>query len=153
LYVTDITPFQELNQEVLAKDAHLFEIEPKVQWVYKQRQNPHGHRQFSVPNETYGIIVNYYLKDKAEDKVQVTIQDLMGKELASLKGGTNAGLNRVVWDMRCQLTKEEMDRMDDSPRMRRRRGELASPGEYIVILKIGDKTLQRLAKIRKMPNN
>ncbi len=152
LYVTDITPLQEINKEILAKDVHLFEIEPKVQWVYKRRENPYGHRQFSVPNETYGIIVNYYLKDKAKDKVQVTIQDLMGKELATLKGGTKAGLNRVVWNMRRQLTQEEMDQMGDSPRMRRRQGELVAPGEYIVILQVGEKTLQRVAKVRKMPN-
>ena len=150
-YVTDITPLQELNNEVLTKDVFLFSIEPKVQWVHKQRQDSAGHRQFSVPNETYGIIVNYYLKEKAGDKVQVTIQDLMGKELASLKGGSEAGLNRVVWDMRRQLTKEEMDKMGDSPRIRR--GELVAPGEYIVILQVGGKTLQRIARVRKMPNN
>jgi hypothetical protein len=151
LYVTDITPLQELNNEVLARDVFLFAIEPKVQWIYKRRQNPFGHRQFSVPNETYGIIVNYYLKDKAKDKVQVIIQDLMGNELATLKGGSKAGLNRVVWNMRRPLTKEEMDQMGDSPRMRRRQGEFVGPGEYVVILQVGDKKFQRVAKIRKMP--
>jgi hypothetical protein len=75
----------------------------------------------------------------------------MGKELATLKGGTKAGLNRVVWNMRRQLTKEEIDQMDDSPRGRRRQGELVAPGDYIVILQIGDNTLKRIAKIKKMP--
>jgi hypothetical protein len=129
LYVTDIAPLQEMNKEILAKDVHLFEIEPKVQWVYKQRQDSAGHRQFTVPNETFGVIIHYYLKDKAEDRVQVTIKDLTGKELTTLKGGTKAGLNRVVWNMRRQLTKEERDQMGDSPRMRRRQGELVPPGE------------------------
>ena len=152
-FVTDITPLQELNNEVLAKDVHLFAVEPKVQWVYKRRENPYGHRQFSVPNETYGIIVNYYLKDKSKDKVQVMIKDLTGMEVATLKGSTKAGLNKVVWDMRRKLTQEELDRMDDSPRMGRRRGELVAPGEYIVILQVGNKTLQQVAKVRKMPGS
>jgi hypothetical protein len=151
LYVTDITPLQELNDEVLAKDAFLFSIEPKVQWVYKRRQNPFGQRQFSVPNETFGIIINYYLKDKAKDRIQVTIQDLLGKEIAKLKGSTKAGLNRIVWNMRRQLTQEEKDQIKESSRMQRRQGELVPPGDYIVIMQIGDKTLKRIAKIRKMP--
>ena len=140
-----------MNKEVLAKDVHLFAIEPKVQWVYKRRENPNGHRQFSVSNETYGTVINYYLKDKAKEKVQIIIQDLMGKELATLKGASKAGLNRAVWNMRRQLTEEERAQTEDSPRMRRRQGELVAPGEYIVILQVGDKTLQRVAKIRKMP--
>jgi hypothetical protein len=151
LYVTDITPLQEMNKEVLTEGVFLFEIEPKVQWVYKRRENPPGHRQFSVPNETYGIVVNYYLKDKAKDKVQVLIQDLMGKEVVTLEGDSEAGLNRVIWDMRRELTQGERDRMGDSPRMRRRQGELVPPGEYVVILQVGDKKFQQVAKIRKMP--
>ena len=153
IYTTDISPLQEMTAEVLAKDVHLFAIEPKIQWVYKRRENPYGHRHFSVPNETFGIAINYYLKDKTEDNVLVRIQDLTGKEVVELDGDSKAGLNRVVWDMRRQLTPEERDRMRDSPRMRRRQGELVAPGEYIVILRVGDKRLQGIAKVRKMPGN
>ncbi len=152
IYVTDISPLQEMTKDVLAKDVHLFEIEPKIQWVYKQREDPFGHRHFSAQNEEYGIVINYFLREKNEDNIQVTIEDSMGKELATLKGGSAPGFNRVTWDMRRQLTKEEMDRMGESPRMRRRQGELVAPGEYVVILQVGTKTLQRVAKIRKMPN-
>ncbi len=152
LYVTDITPLQELDKEILAEDVYLFKIEPKVRWNYKRRSNPYGQRHFTVPNETNGIVVNYYLKERAEDRVRVLIKDLTGEELAVLKGGTKAGLNRVVWNMRRQLTKEEMSQTGDSPRPRRRQGELVPPGEYIVILQAGDKTLQRTAKVREMPN-
>jgi photosystem II stability/assembly factor-like uncharacterized protein len=151
LYVTDITPLQEMNKEVLSRDVHLFAIEPKVQWIYKRRENPYGHRQFQVSNETYGVVINYYLKDTAEEKVRVLIKDIGGNELAVLEGSGDKGLNRVVWDMRRQLTKDEMDRMGDSAPWRRRQGELVAPGEYVVVLQVGDKTLQGIAKIRKMP--
>jgi photosystem II stability/assembly factor-like uncharacterized protein len=150
LYVTDITPLQEMNKEVLSRDVHLFAIEPKVRWIYKRRENPYGHRQFQVSNETYGVVINYYLKDTAEEKVPVLIKDIGGNELAALEGSGEKGLNRVVWDMRRQLTKDEQDRMGEFPRWRRQ-GELVAPGEYVVVLQVGDKTLQGVAKIRKMP--
>jgi len=153
IYITDISPLQEITKELLAKDVHFFEIEPKVQWIYKRRSDPAGQRQFAAPNETYGTVINYYLKDEVKGKIQVIIQDLMGEELVTLEGGTQAGLNRVVWDMRRQLTKEEMEQMEDSPRRRRRQGELVAPGEYVVVLQVGDKTLKRIAKVRKMHGN
>ena len=153
LYVTDITPLQEMNGKLLAEDVHLFQIEPKIQWVYKSREDPYGHRQFIAPNEPNGVVINYYLKDKGDEGVQVTIQDIMGNKLAVFKGSAEAGLNRVVWDMRRQLTKEERERMSDSPYMRRRQGELVPPGDYMVTLRFGGKTLQGAAKIRKMPDN
>jgi len=151
LYVTDITPLQEMNEEMLAQDIHFFQIEPRIQWVYKSREDPYGHRQFSAPNEPNAVVIHYYLKDEAEDGVQVTVKDLLGKEITTFKGGTKAGLNRVMWDMRRQLTKEEMDRMSGSSRFRRQQGELVSPGEYVVVLHAGDTVLQRIAEIREMP--
>ena len=151
LYVTDITPLQEMNKDVLSRDVHLFAIEPKVQWIYKRRDVPYGHRQFQVPNETYGVVINYYLKDTAEDKVRVLIKDIGGDELAALESSGEKGMNRVVWDMRRQLTKDELDRMGDPAPWRRRQGELVAPGDYVVVLQVGDKTLQGVAKIRKMP--
>ena len=37
-YIADIRPLQELTPEVLAKDAHLFAVEPKVRWVGQDRR-------------------------------------------------------------------------------------------------------------------
>ncbi len=151
IYITDITPLQEINDEVLAKDVHLFAIEPKIQWIYKYRGNPAGHRHFTAPNEPNGILINYYLKENAKQTVQVLIKDVSGKEIAALKGMSSAGLHKVLWDMRRQLTKEEMEQMDPSSRFRRRQGELVPPGDYVVILRVGEEELKGIAAVRDMP--
>jgi hypothetical protein len=83
--------------------------------------------------------------------VQVLIKDLMGNELATLKGMSSAGLHKVVWDMRRQLTKEEMEQREGASRFRRRQGELVPPGDYVVVLKVGEKELKRIATVRPMP--
>jgi photosystem II stability/assembly factor-like uncharacterized protein len=153
IYITDITPLQEMTKDVLAKDVHFFEIEPKVQWNYKRRSDPAGQRQFTAPNEAYGTVINYYLMKESKQKVQISIRNLTGKELATLEGSAHAGLNKVIWDMRRQLTKEEMEQREGFSRMRRREGELVAPGEYVVILQLGETTLKHIAKVRKMPDN
>jgi len=39
IFITDITFLQELSQEIIESDVHLFEIEPKVMWV--SNKSPH----------------------------------------------------------------------------------------------------------------
>jgi photosystem II stability/assembly factor-like uncharacterized protein len=148
IYVTDISPLQELNEKVVAEDAYLFEIEPKIQWRYRYPGGPWGHRNFNVPNEPLGIVAYYYLKNPVKDDVRIIITDPYGKELNNLRGSKKAGINKIVWNMQRRLTKEEQKRIRGT---RERIQRLVSPGEYLVILQVGEKKLKRKVKIRPMP--
>ncbi len=148
IYITDISPLQELNEKVVAEDAYLFKIEPKIQWRYRYRGGPWGFRNFSAPNEPLGLVAYYYLKNTVKDDVRIIITDPYGKELNNLRGSKKAGINKVIWNMQRKLTKEEQKRIGGA-RVRSQR--LVSPGEYIVILQVGEKKLTRKAKIRLMP--
>jgi hypothetical protein len=148
IYVTDISPLQELDEKVLSEDVHLFEVEPKVQWRYRSAGGPWGHRHFNAPNEKNGLVVYYYLKNDVKENVRIIITDPYGKELSSLTGSKKAGISSVVWNMQRRLTKEERER--GGFRMRSR--ALVSPGEYVVTLQIGGKKLTREALIRPMPD-
>ena len=145
-YVTDISPLQELNLDVLDSDIHLFQVEPKIQWNYGSWGSHAGDRQFVVPNEPQGLVIYYYLKNDMSSDVQIKITDPFGKEIDSLKGSKDAGLHRVVWNMRVRASQQA----EGQPRMRR--VPLVEPGEYVVILEIGDKKLIQKAQIRKMPD-
>ena len=152
IYITDITPLQELNEKVLAEDVYLFEVEPKIQWRYRSRGGLFGHRRFIVPNEPNGLVINYYLKNDVEENVKITITDPYGNEMTSLKGRTKAGLKKVFWNMRRRQTKEEIEeRRRRFGRAGSIRGGLVPPGEYVVTLEVGEKKLTRKVKIRKMP--
>jgi photosystem II stability/assembly factor-like uncharacterized protein len=146
IFITDITPLQQLNDGVLEKDFHLFSIEPKVQRMTRRwgAYTLYGNRHLSTPNEPNAIVLNYYLKDKTQEKVKITITNPDGKVLSNIEGKTEAGINRVLWNMRIQPP----GRLESQTR-RRWGGVLAEPGEYIVILEIGDKKLTRKAVIQK----
>ena len=150
LYVTDITPLQEMNAELLKKDVHLFKVEPKIQWAYRSGKDVPGDRQFVAPNEPNGLVINYYLKAKTEAKVNVVISDPYGKEIVTLKGKGEAGLNQAVWDMRRMLSQEEQQATRSSG-FRMRRAPMVESGEYVVTLEVGDQKFTQKALIRPMP--
>jgi hypothetical protein len=152
IFVTDITPLQEMDAEMLQKDTHLFKVEPKIQWVYRNRGRIQGDRQFVVPNEPNGLAINYYLKNKTEEKVRVVISDPYGTELGVVKGKSEAGLNQVVWNMRRRLTEEEQEEMR-SRGMRQMRAPYVKPGEYVVTLEVGEQKFTQRALIRPMPGS
>ncbi len=146
LFITDITPLQELKEDVLEKDIHLFSIEPKVQWTTRRWGNYglYGDRHISTPNEPNAIVINYYLMDKTQENVKITITNPDGRVLSNIEGKTEAGINRAIWNMRIQPPERQ-----ESQTRRRWGGILAEPGEYVVILEIGDKKLTRKAVIKK----
>jgi hypothetical protein len=101
LYIMDIAPLQELGPDVLAKDVHLFAIEPRTQYLYGGIGNYQllGDSHIFSPNEPNAVVVTYYLKAKATDKAKVKIADAGGEVVAELTGPAEAGLNRVLWDI------------------------------------------------------
>ena len=96
-FITDISPLQEMTASVLRKDAHLFEIEMKVQW-HMTHQAATSAQNFAGENEPAGVVVNYYLKENVTGEARIEVYD--GTVLINvLTGSTEAGLNSVQWYM------------------------------------------------------
>ena len=94
-------------------------------------------------------MVHYYLKNKGAEKAKITVTDPYGAELARLEGPADAGMNRVIWDMRKPVERRGPGAM----RMQRPRDPLAQwvpPGEYVVWLEVAGKKLSQKARITKM---
>jgi len=115
IWIADISPLQELTPEVLAKEEHVFEIEPQVLWILaEQPQVAAALQNFHGENATHGVVVNYYLKEKAMGNVKVQVY--RGTWLVNeYTGSGNPGLNSVQWYLteRISRTKEEIRRYDE----------------------------------------
>ena len=146
IFIADISPLQELNQDILQKEAHLFSVEPAVQRVTRSwgAYQLYGDRHHSTPNEPDVMTLYYYLKNQAAHKVDIKITDLTGNLLCNLEGSSKPGINKVEWDMRSMPSDEQRAEMG-----RWARGELQDPGEYLVVMEIGDKRFERRAIIEK----
>ncbi len=149
----DITPLQELTPEVLEKNVHLFDIEPRARYGFTgQGANYHlfGDKYIEVPNEREAIVINYYLKAADSAGARVTIADILGKPVAQLTGPGRAGINRIEWNM--MATAGITPPAAPAGRGGGRGGQFGTPapvGEYVVTLDVAGEKLTKVAKIRE----
>ena len=146
VYVTDISPLQELDMDLLEKDVFLFAVEPAGQRITRAWGNYglYGDRHYSTPNESNAVVFNYYLKEKTDETISLMITDPFGEVLSRLRGKDSPGIQRITWNMRIQ-------RSGDQPQGRRGFGPVAEPGEYVAILEMGETKLTRKFDIKE-PN-
>ncbi|HEU0186079.1 MAG TPA: hypothetical protein VFS27_12240, partial [Blastocatellia bacterium] len=100
--IDDITPLQKLDEKTLAADAHLFDVRPGVQWLNDITLSRYASRdkQFRGENPPQGTAISYYLKSAPSGDVKITISDITGKVVRNLTATKEAGLNRVIWNLR-----------------------------------------------------
>ena len=98
----DLTPFQQWNDSIANEGLHLCDVRPATEWRISNRGGNTGQMIFLGANPPNGAIIDYFLKTKpdAKERVRITITDANGKVVREMNGTKEAGLNRVVWDMR-----------------------------------------------------
>jgi len=127
-----INALQELSEDVVGQSAHLFTIEPATQIRRAGRSAHTGDVHYQGENPPLGAILDYWLGAAAEvGTVEIAIEDGDGGHVATVRGSTREGMNRVVWDMRHQVgDSDEDDDAAPGPFQRPARGPLVVPGTY-----------------------
>jgi photosystem II stability/assembly factor-like uncharacterized protein len=112
IFITDISPLQELTPDVLSANVFLFEIEPKVQWIMPH-QTVVSYQNFEGNNEAHGVVINYYLKDAVKEGINISIFDGNSK-INEIFGPNSKGINSVEWYMtrRIKRSEEEITRWE-----------------------------------------
>ncbi len=103
----DITPLQQLTEEVQASDAHLFDTRTATQWLGVSRGGSRGSFYFRGENPPSEAVLNFYLKDTPSGKIQLEISDIGGelKRAVELEGA--AGINQYRWNMSFDPTEQQ----------------------------------------------
>ncbi len=132
IYITDVSVLQQVDEAVLAADAHVFDVEPRAPFQTSGWGNYdfYGDRHLTTPNEPNALTIAYWLREQRERKVAVTVADASGKVLRTLDGTSRQGLNTVRWNMRGSA------------------GTMAPPGGYTVTVEMDGKKLVTTATIR-----
>ncbi|HWP42786.1 MAG TPA: hypothetical protein VNO14_06100, partial [Blastocatellia bacterium] len=151
----DATPLQQMNQQIINSDAHLFDIRPAIRFTTRFTRYGIGDKVFAGPNPPYGALITYYLKDKPGEKTTVKVQvlDSGGKVIREIANvPKEQGLNRVAWDLRMEGARqrrppsEEMTAFFGGPR-----GPQVLPDTYTVRLVVGDKTIDKRVEVKMDP--
>lgn len=132
LWVGDVHALQQMTPAVLARDAFLFEVEPKGLRVESGWGNYDlfGDRLVRTPNEPNAIAFNYHLARRAAGAPRLVVRDATGTTIRTLAGSPDAGLHRVTWDFR-----------DGSRRT-------IEPGTYEVVLEVDGTSTSRPVVVR-----
>ncbi len=161
----DITPLQQLTDEVITSDVHLFNPRP----TYRMHSIAGGPRALARAN------INYYLKEVPAAPVSITIHDAQGKIVNTVRATRNKGINRASWNLNHYPARQAKLRTKppgnptvvEEKRFHLQweregwypiiswgtfsgfRGFTVSPGEYTVKLKVGDKEYTQPLEILK----
>jgi hypothetical protein len=165
----DITPLQQLTDEVLASDAHLF----KPRHAYRMHAITGG------PRVNTRASINYYLKEASKKPVTVTIMDEAGEVITTLRGSGRKGINRVNWSLRhpgARATKLRTKPPGNPHVVEEKRfaatwaregwypllswgsfagfgGFMVAPGNYTVTLSVGDQEFTQMLEVKKDPRS
>lgn len=172
IYVLDISPLQQLNEEVMSSESYLFNIQPAtlLHLDITKNKGASGARRFAAQNpyaELFdmdvsryilgqgselappGAAIYYYMKSEPTALVRITILDHQERIVRRLTGPSKAGINRLLWDLRespqpTALEPSGNDAVRISARGKfERPGKLVKPGKYRIRLAIGGKIFER----------
>jgi photosystem II stability/assembly factor-like uncharacterized protein len=136
IYVLDIAPLENWPTKLQDAPAHLFEVKPATRFEYHGSRGLNGGKNYAAPNPAYGATITYYLRERPETPVRLTIVDAVGNVVATLNAPQEAGLHRVVWNLRS--TNESGPARSMTP---------VTAGDYAVKLEIGDLTWSEKVRV------
>jgi photosystem II stability/assembly factor-like uncharacterized protein len=177
----DITPLQQLTDEVRAAEAHLFGNRTATLWKGVSRGATRGHKLFmgrnpltmrqvppgNSPQELENSAsVNYYLRDAQGGPVSLEISDVDGERVHRAQVSGEAGIHRYLWNLRFDPSAEERqaqrermerlrsqfgDQIPDFAMQQASAGPTAGPGTYRVRLTVGGRTYDGTVAVREDP--
>jgi photosystem II stability/assembly factor-like uncharacterized protein len=168
----DLTPVRHIDAGTGA-DMYLFPVVAPIRWRYHQTVYSTAPRD-GTPNPPRGAVIHYRLSKKVKD-LTLTVLDAQGqlvRKLTTKKSKDekeeseeapdaeeekveepvlprDAGLHRVVWDLRYQGAHYIKGAKIDTGQPRR--GPLVLPGTYTVKLSAAGKTLTTTVEVRPDP--
>jgi len=139
IYIADIAPLKEMNAAILAKDAHLFDIEEVIRWNRYRREGEQYGEFAKVNNPAIASTIYYYLKADPKS-VKVVVKDLEGTLIQELSGTAKKGLQKAEWNLaRRQDPSQQPAGARPGGGMRGRGANLVDYGTYKVTLVVNDK--------------
>jgi photosystem II stability/assembly factor-like uncharacterized protein len=149
IWIADISYLQEINNDVLSKDFHLFQPENKVKWLNSGSVIMGSSSNYDGESEPNAIPFTFYLKNQAKDiKLQVLDGVRVIYETSPVK---SAGVNQVVWNYVKRIGDVVQPSSTQGTRPSGRRAgassQMAGPGTYTVKLIVNGKEMTRIFNI------
>jgi hypothetical protein len=100
-WIVDVAPLQQVNANVLASNAFLFEPSPAFHFGTPPTGGEFtAQLYFEAPNPGSGAEIRYWLGSAQSGQVRIAILDSRGDTVQTVNGSGAKGLNRAVWNLR-----------------------------------------------------
>jgi hypothetical protein len=162
----DITPLQQMTAEATAADLHLFQPRPAYRFRLVEPPWAALYDASAGTDPEYGASLHLWLKSAPKDSVSLTFSDTGGAVVRTMKVAGAAGLNRVVWNLQTDRTREirlrtpplhapEIQPGDTGrvPPDAGRMSLLVPPGTYTVTVTADGRVATRSLVVRKDPSS
>jgi photosystem II stability/assembly factor-like uncharacterized protein len=149
----DMTPLEELSEDVLSAELHVFPIREAVSYrIYRHKGNT-GHKMFLAENPPPGALIYFYLgSEPAEEQgpMMIRVKDESGQLVREieLEAESSKGIHRANWDLRHQ---EPIPGDSDGGFRGPPPGPRALPGTYTIELTLGELTASQSVVVRDDP--
>jgi photosystem II stability/assembly factor-like uncharacterized protein len=105
----DITPLEQLTQELLASSAHVFPVQSATMFSLAGGW-PFWHADYAAPNPPVGATIRYYLKDKlTEQEAPVAEETSSNGSGPNMQGPNRQGPSRSNDDIKAKLVIVDSD--------------------------------------------
>ncbi len=161
----DLTPLQQLTDDVRASGAHLFQ--PREAYRFNPRTTPAqmNNDMSAGENPPNAAFINYWLgAGNAGKQVTLRIRDANGALVRTLEGTSRPGINRVFWDfqgeestpIKRRVPPLYADWVDYGPERVRVQSGMSTrhpPGTYTVTLEVDGQEFSRELNVLKDPSS
>jgi len=167
----DITPIREFSTQVQNSDAYLFSLR-KTYRFQPINGIKTGRSYVTGQNPPDGADINYFLKEKSKDSVELLVYNDRNELVRKIAGRNKPGIQRVWWVL--QLQPYDMPKLRTKPRDKEwvkldDKGERSMfiydldigpgltpptvpPGTYTILLKVNGKEYKQSLQVLKDPN-
>jgi photosystem II stability/assembly factor-like uncharacterized protein len=177
----DLSPFRQLNANVIKNDVTLFE--PEIATRIRRSENGDTPLPPETPlgqNPPAGAIINYYLGQNVSGEITLSVFDKAGTLIRHYSSNdkevppssqpyfmpewlpvfkpltTHAGINRFVWDlhyppMPTKNTYYSMEAIVGDGTRKEPAGPMALPGEYKIVLTVNGKAHSQNLRVKMDP--
>ncbi len=105
----DITPLQQMNDEIRQKDVYMFKNRVATKWLEQDMGRDQSFFEFSGGNAPRGASISFWLKNDTWGQATMTITDITGKYSKTIDFQPHQGINRLRWNMEFPVPEEKVE--------------------------------------------
>ncbi|MEM7228022.1 MAG: hypothetical protein AAF432_04320 [Planctomycetota bacterium] len=139
----DASAIAQLNDEIVTKIFHVFNPLPGQPKYRMGAGAMWSDAMFVAENPPVGANLHYWIREYTDEDVKISITDAQNRPVRKMKGTNRPGMNRVVWDLQADKTKQ-IGNPDDLP-------EFVAPGTYTVNIMFGDRKQSTTIEVLPAP--